>query len=75
MKIYEGEELDSFEEWIQEITTTLAIFEKVLKRLNKRRDNSTLYTKELQGFFGGLDLDLFDEEDDKTMYSVNDIIN
>lgn len=45
VKIYEGLELDSFEEWIHEIAMALAVFEKVLKRLNKRRDDKMFLRK------------------------------
>lgn len=53
----------------------MTIFEKVLERMGKRQDSSVLFVKELHKFFEGLDLDLFEKDDEKNMYSVNVIIN
>lgn len=75
VKVYEGSKLDNIEQWIQDTIGALTIFEKVLKRLDKRKNNNLFFVKELHKFFEGLELDLYCKDDNETMHSMNIIID
>lgn len=48
------------------------IISKVLNRVNKKQEEGMVWVEELQKFFEGIDLDLYNDDDNQTMYLIKD---